>query len=751
MLHGKTPYEMLHGQAPLYSHLKVFGCLCYAHNLGKKNDKFASRSRKCVFVGYPNGKKGWKLFDLDTQRHFVSHDVDFFETEFPFAHTSKERNISSVVSPVVFPLLVGDNDSRSHDQIDIEEEVSPDNGVDMGPTVRGRTNDSDNEASEYSNPNNPSVDPPTLDLVAHNNVEELGRGHRIRMPSVKLHDYVTHTVQKLSPSPSSPSPQHNSGAPYPLIHYVNYDKFFVKHRRFIAALTMEHEPVHFFEAVKDAKWRLAMQQELEALESNGTWTLQPLPDGKKPLGCKWVYKMKHNSDGTIERYKARLVILGNHQVEGIDYTETFAPVVKMVTVRLVLVIAAAKKWEIHQMDVHNAFLHGDLHEDVYMKLPPGFRTSQPGLVCKLRKSLYGLKQAPRCWFAKLSFALTNFGFQQSSSDHSLFTLLNHGVQLVVLVYVDDLIVCGNDSTTIQKFKVYLSKCFHMKDLGTLKYFLGVEVARNPSGIFLCQRKYTLDIIQETGLLGAKLVSTPLEQNHQLSLATRHLLDQPERYRRLVGRLIYLCFTRPELSYCVHLLSQFMQQPREEHWNAALRIVKYLKGSPGQGILLSSTAKFQLHGWCDSDWAGCPLTRRSTTGWFVFLGHSPISWKTKKQHTVSRSSAEAEYRSMATTTCELKWLKSLLSELGIFHKGPMRLHCDNQAALHIAQNPVFHERTKHIEVDCHFIRNEVLQGNVQPSYVPTSEQLADIFTKALGRHQFQILLGKLGIRNPQAPP
>lgn len=249
--------------------------------------------------------------------------------------------------------------------------------------------------------------------------------------------------------------------------------FSMKHRRFVAAITLARQPAHFAEAVQDAKWRLAMQQELQALEGNGTWSLQPLPDGKKSLGCKWVYKIKHNSDGTIERYKARLVILGNHQKEGIDYTETFAPVVKMVTVRLVLAIAAAKKWEIHQMDVHNAFLHGDLHEDVYMKLPLGFRTSQPGLVFKLQKSLYGLKQAPRCWFAKLSSALMNFGFHQSGSDYSLFTFLVHGVQMVVLVYVDDLIICGNNSSAIQRFKEYLSKCFHMKDLGHLKYFLGV--------------------------------------------------------------------------------------------------------------------------------------------------------------------------------------------------------------------------------------------------------------------------------------
>ena len=340
----------------------------------------------------------------------------------------------------------------------------------------------------------------------------------------------------------------------------------------------------------------------------------------------------------MERNKARLVILGNHQVEGIDFTETFALVAKMVNVRVFLAVAAARQWELHQMDVHNAFLHGDLQEEVYMKMPPGFQVTSPKKVCRLRKSLYGLKQAPRCWFAKLSKALQEYGFRQSYSDYSLFTLHHEDIRLNVLVYVDDLIISGNDHEAIVKFKTYLSVCFHMKDLGTLKYFLGVEVARNPEGIFLCQRKYALDILSEVGLLGAKPASIPVEQHHRLALADGRFLDDPERYRRLVGRLMYLCFTRPELSYCVHVLSQFMQQPREEHWNAALRVVRYLKGNPGQGILLHKDCDLCLYAWYDSDWAGCPLTRCSLTGWFVSLGVSPISWKTKKQHIVSRSSA-----------------------------------------------------------------------------------------------------------------
>jgi hypothetical protein len=254
------------------------------------------------------------------------------------------------------------------------------------------------------------------------------------------------------------------------------------------------------------------------------------------------------------------------------------------------------------MDVHNAFLHGDLEEEIYMKLPPGFHSSASNQVCRLRKSLYGLKQAPSCWFAKLAAALKNYGFKQSGYDYSLFTLHKDQVQLNVLVYVDDLIVSGNDISAIQSFKSYLSTCFYMKDLGLLRYFLGIEVARNSTGIFLCQRKYALDIISEVGLLGAKPAQIPMDQNHRLSLVDGPLLSEPEKYRRLVGRLIYLYVTRPELSYCVHMLAQFMQQPRLPHWDATLRVVKYLKGNPGQGIFLRADWDLQLYAWCDSDWA-----------------------------------------------------------------------------------------------------------------------------------------------------
>lgn len=486
------------------------------------------------------------------------------------------------------------------------------------------------------------------------------------------------------------------------------------------------------------------------MQDNDTWDLVDLPRDKKALGCKWVFTIKYRSDGSIERFKARLVVFGNRQTEGLDYKETFAPVAKMGTVRIFLQVAAARSWEVHQMDVHNAFLHGDLDEEVYMKLPPGFTASSSSRVCKLKKSLYGLKQAPRCWFAKLGDALTSYAFCQSKTDYSLFTYIRDGIQLYILVYVDDLASMGNDSMAIVQFKDYLSSRFHMKDLGALKYFLGIEVARNSEGIYLCQRKYALDIIQEVGLLGAKPARFPLEQNHTLAFSTSEPLPDPERYRRLVGRLIYLAVTRPDLAYSVHILTQFMQVPRHDHWEAALRVVRYLKGTPGQGIFLRLDCDLQVRGWCDSDLQGCPLTRRSLSGWFIQLGTSPISWRTKKQRTVSLSSAEAEYRSMADITKELLWIKACLLDFRVPHLAPMSLFCDNQAALYIAANPVFHERTKHIEAQCHFIRDEIQRGVITTQHVSTTIQLADIFTKALGAKEFSSFLGKLGILDLHAP-
>ena len=361
--------------------------------------------------------------------------------------------------------------------------------------------------------------------------EELGRGHRKTIPSVRLRDYVTYNAQA-GPDKQNTISSLQSELPstvpgktkclYPITDYITDENFSEHHKAFLAAVSARVIPKNYKEEFADERWKKAVRGEADALEINRTWDVLDLPPGKKAIGCKWVFTIKYNADGTIERYKARLVCFGNHQIKGEDYEETFAPVAKMDTVRILLEVALARNWEVHQMDVSNAFLHGDLEEEVYMRLPPGFQSKHQNKVCRLRKSLYGLKQAPRCWFEKLTKALTSFGFVESYEDASLFIFVKDGRSIRVLIYVDDLIVAGNDLEMIKRFKAYMSKCFLMKDLGRAKYFLGIKIARGPLGIFLSQRKYALDIVNENGMLGCKPVSTPMEINNKLLAAKRPL-------------------------------------------------------------------------------------------------------------------------------------------------------------------------------------------------------------------------------------
>lgn len=341
---------------------------------------------------------------------------------------------------------------------------------------------------------------------------------------------------------------------YPISSVLSYNSLSKEQLKYTLAVSTYHEPQSYTEACKDNKWIDAINKEIKALESNETWQFTDLPKGKKPIGCKWIFKIKYNSDGTIERHKARLVAKGYTQLEGIDFIDTFSPVAKLTTVRLLLAIAATKNWYLHQLDVDNAFLHGSLDEEVYMDPPPGLQIPKSGQVCKLTKSLYGLKQASRQWFAKLSSFLTSIGFIQSQSDHSLFTKNNLSSFTILLVYVDDVILAGNSITEIEKVKNSLHKAFRIKDLGSLKYFLGFEVARSSKGIHLCQRKYALDILSKTGMLDCKPSQSPLMTNTKVLFEKADPIKDPNSYRRLIGKLLYLTNSRPDICCSVHLVN-----------------------------------------------------------------------------------------------------------------------------------------------------------------------------------------------------
>lgn len=343
---------------------------------------------------------------------------------------------------------------------------------------------------------------------------------------------------------------------------------------------------------------------MEALQKNKTWKLVPLPDGKKLIGCKWVFSIKHKEDGSIERYKARLVAKGYTQTYSIDYQETFSPVAKLNTIRVLLSLAVNLDWPLHQFDVKNVCLHGNLEEEISMDIPPGYTaSSKTRAVCKLQRSLYGLKQSPRVWFGRFSLAMKKYGFHQSNSDHTLFLKRRQGKVTALIFYVDDMIITEDDVEEIARLQRRLASEFEMKSLGGLKYFLGIEVARSNKGIFLSQRKYVLDLLSEVGLLDCKPADTPIIQNHKLGEYPYQVPTNKERYQRLVGKLIYLSHTRPDIAYAVSMVSQFMHTPSEEHMNDVVRILHYLKSAPGKGLMFTKNNNLNIEGYTNADWVG----------------------------------------------------------------------------------------------------------------------------------------------------
>ncbi|KAI3516445.1 hypothetical protein L1887_15360 [Cichorium endivia] len=734
VIENKTPYEILYDQTPDYNHLKVFGCLAYYRSTETKGDKFEVRGRPGVFLGYPPNTKGYKIYDPQHNKIIVSRDVKFVEDVFPF---SKVDNLEEENDIFVIP-------TEWEHEVEVEQRTTEDHSIEEEADQNSPTTTTSAEPHDFT-----TTAPTETNSSDQNESEGCQRPKRNRSMPAHLNDYNVKLPPSLNTDTHSPS-DHQPSTVHPLTHFVSYDKFTNAHKAFLAAITSSNEPKNFSQAMQDTKWVEAMKKEIKALEDNKTWTLQELPKGKRAIDSKWVYKIKYKPNGDVERYKARLVAKGFTQMEGVDYHDTFAPVAKLVTVRTLLAVAVKRGYHIHQLDVNNAFLHGDLHEDVYMKIPQGFETKDDTRVCKLKKSLYGLKQASRNWYQKFTNFLQRLGFRQSGADHSLFLFKEKDTFVAALIYVDDVIILGNDLQKIQATKVSLDAEFSIKDLGPLKFFLGIEVARTRDGMVLSQRKYTLDILEDAGMLGCRPATFPMEQNLKLDKREEEEVVDATQYRRLVGRLLYLQATRPDITYAVNVLSQFVSQPRVSHLEAANRVLRYLKATPGQGILLSNTGETSLTAYCDSDWLGCPLTRRSRTGYLLLLGGSPISWKSKKQSVVSRSSAEAEYRAMASTVSEILWMRWLLQELCAPCHGPTQLFCDNQAARHIANNPVFHERTKHVEMDCHFVRERVESKEIQPMKIDSQTQLADIFTKPLGAQRFHDLLGKLGITNLHAP-
>jgi len=653
VLHNQSPYHVLFHKLPDIQLFKVFGCLYFASTLQSHRSKLQPRGRKSLFLGYKSGYKGYHLFDLSTREIFVSRHVTFHENILPYNFTTSSTTPSW--------------DYFSPSNIEIS---NPPNET----------------------PSTPSASLPHASSSLPSFVSHLPRhSTRNKISPSYLQDYVCNSINSTT---------------YPISHYLSHNKLSSNHSSYVLSLHTHNEPKTYVEANKHECWQKAMQVELQALEQTGTWNFVDLPPNVKPIGCRWVFKIKRHADGSIERYKACLVAKGYTQVEGLDYFDTFSPVAKLTTVRLIIALASINHWHLHQLDVNNAFLHGDLQENVFMTLPPGISAKNSNTVCKLNKFLYGLKQASRKWYDKLTSIVLKHQYIQAHSDHSLFTKKTGTSYTILLIYVDDIILAGDSLEEFQSIKSILDTLFKIKDLGQLKFFLGLEVAHSQHGISLCQKKYCLDLLTDSGTIGSKPASTPSDPSLKLHKDGALPYEDIPSYRRLIGILLYLNTTRPDITYITQQLSQFLSAPTHTHHSAALRVLRYLRNCPGKGLFFPRNSPLHLQGYSDADWAGCLDTRRSINGQCFFLGNSLISWRTKKQVIVSRSSSEVEYHALASTTCKLQWLIYLLQDLHVTCTKLPVLLCDNQSALHIAANPIFHERTIHLEIDCHIVREKL---------------------------------------------
>jgi hypothetical protein len=425
-------------------------------------------------------------------------------------------------------------------------------------------------------------------------------------------------------------------------------------------------------------------------------------------------------------------------------------VVKPATVRTVLSLALSRSWSIHQLDVNNAFLQGNLSETVYCAQPTGFEDStHPDYVCRLNRSLYGLKQAPRAWYSRFASHLLQLGFVEAKTDTSLF-IYHHGKDMAyLLLYVDDIILTASSDALLRRLTDALQQEFSMKDLGPLHHFLGMEVQRSSNGFFLSQRQYMIDILERAGMAACKPCSTPVDLNPKLSAAVGDPVADPTDFRSLAGALQYLTFTRPDITYAVQQVFLHMHDPREPHLIALKRILRYISGTLHMGLHVRPCAQDNLVVYSDADWAGCPDTRRSTSGYAVFLGDNLVSWSSKRQLTVSRSSAEAEYRAVANAVAEATWIRQLLTELHAPLRKTTLVYCDNVSAVYMSSNPVQHQRTKHVEIDLHFVRERVAIGDVRVLLVPTTSQFADVFTKGLPSSVFTEFRSSLNVRPSEA--
>jgi hypothetical protein len=626
----KTSEEMFTGKKPEVGHLKIFGCRVFIHIPKEKRNKMEPSRKKGIFVGYCEVSKAFRIYIPGHCHIEIRKDVTFDEDE-----TLKKSRRCQL------------------EEVYEEEPIIP------------RIADSVREVPRAAKPVREVVTSPDEEILEDHDVVEFQEPPQMTISHKRKPTWARDLIQ--------------DGEKYGVLEgtmrHVKRPKPFSSYMALMCDL-LEKDPTCFEEAIQKKEWADAMTEEYQSIIKNDVWEIVPRPNSKDVVLSKWLFKIKHVANGSIEKYKARFVARGFSKKEGIDYEETFAPVARYTSIRTIIALAAKMKWKLHWMDVKTTFLNGVIEEEVYIEQPQGFEVEDmKSHVCKLKKALYGLKQALRAWYGRIDSFLTSLGFTKSKSYSNLYFKVMNDETMILLLYVDGLFLTGEEKL-ITECKKRLASEFEMKDLGLMHYFLGLEVWQSPERIFLNQGKYAVEILKRFDMLECKSMNTPMEAKLKLLVDTSSELIDAMLYRQIIGSLMYLTNTRPDICFAVNTLSQFLVEPRHAHLVAAKHVMRYLKGTLDWGLNYDGDHDFTLSGYIDSDWAGSISDRKSTSGCCFNLGLAMISWQSRKQSNISLRTMEVEYIAACSTSCEAIWLCKLLTGLFDLDMEETMILCDN---------------------------------------------------------------------------
>lgn len=761
-LDNVTPFEARFGVKPDVSNLKTFGCKAYALNKDPSKNKLGPKSKICVFIGYSDESKAYRLWDPASKRIIKSRDVVFDEDSRGLPDLVKKEDFlefemlfpQSEINPVEAGAVDAEEDEQSHEnQIPVENHVP-----DEDPTQ------AENQNQEIQSQNaipcgNQIPDENHSQAESHDQSENQNKNYiqdRNQIEAESDQDYLDASSSRQLLETPVYSTKRGPGRP-------TFEKTGKRGRRrklfnmVPISEESENNSIHKANLIDDEitnptvneaiagpyakEWKDAMKSEFDALQENKAWILVDRPVNKNVIDCRWVLRTKFNADGSVERRKARLVARGFSQQPGVDYQETFSPVARLSSIRIVVALAAEWKLTLYQLDVVMAYINGNLDEEIFMEQADGFiKPGEEEKVYFLKKSLYGLKQSGRQWFTKLDKKLQELGFKSLNGDKCIYIIKSRDFIMILVVYVDDIIVATNQENKYIELKEELVKEFKVSDLGTLHYCLGIEFEQDPStkSVKMYQRKYITKILQDFGMDESKPMKTPLDGNSKLSKqdAPRtneeitEMKDVP--YQSLIGALMYLAVsTRPDIAYTISVLSQYNVNPGKMHWAAGKRVLRYLRNTTNHGLIFRKTQE-KLIGFVDADWAGDVDTRVSHTGYVFKLADAAVTWEARKQKTIALSSTEAEYMALTEAAKETVYLRNLLKEIGFLEKDaePTIVYCDNQGAQKLMRNPIYHSRSKHIDIKHHYVREIYQRGEIDVKYLATSNMIADVLTKGL---------------------